>query len=224
MQVAQAHFITAYFAAYWGIVCPGRTIKSLFYLIRKLLRHMNNRTVFQYISHRLIFQFYETSCSYLWVRFTEPVLDLNRKLLMLLGRCAQALERPEFPSTLNDTILFSLPLVPLACVWLTEIPTSFVTKLYFCLILATFSFKNLCICPTEIWVSWKKKNEFHFSNFISIQFSGFSESGSLWYRSWRCVWSAGWRNSWAVCSSGGFVLWLRLWRVFHKLPVLILNT
>lgn len=77
MQVVLAHFLTAYFAAYWGTVCPGRTIKSLFYLIRKLLRHINNRSVFQYISHRLIFQFYETSCSYLWVRFSEPVLDFK---------------------------------------------------------------------------------------------------------------------------------------------------
>lgn len=70
-------FLKAYFAAYWGIVCPGRTIKSLFYLIRKLLRHMNYRSVFQYISHWLIFQFYETSRSYLWVRFSEPVLDFK---------------------------------------------------------------------------------------------------------------------------------------------------
>lgn len=70
-------FLKAYFAAYWGIVCPGRTIKSLFYLIRKLLRHMNYRSVFQYISHWLILQFYETNCSYLWVRFSEPVLHFK---------------------------------------------------------------------------------------------------------------------------------------------------
>lgn len=40
MRVTWARFITAYFTACGGIVCSRRTIKSLFYLIRKLLRQM----------------------------------------------------------------------------------------------------------------------------------------------------------------------------------------
>lgn len=40
MRVTWTRFLTAYFTACGGIVCPRRTIKSLFYLIRKLLRQM----------------------------------------------------------------------------------------------------------------------------------------------------------------------------------------
>lgn len=69
----------------------------------------------------------------------------------------------------------------------------------------------------------KTKNEvgFYFSNSFSIQFTDFSQSGALRYRSWRCVRQAGWRK---VCSSDGFLLWLCPWRLFHKPPILILNT
>lgn len=165
MQVVLAYFLTAYFAACWGIVCPGRTIKSLFYLIRKLLRHMNNRSVFQYISHRLIFQFYETSCSYLWVRFSEPVLDFKWKTTDVAGQMYTGFQKTSAPISIEWNHLLQSPTCLLLAI---ETLTSLVTEVYFYLILAIFSVRT---CVSALFKFHKSssfiKEEMKF-NFASL--------------------------------------------------------
>lgn len=142
-------FITAYFTARWGMACSVRAIKSLFYLIRKLLRQMNNCTVFQYISHRLFFQFYEACCGYIWDGFSVPVLDFKQKATDISGQMCAGTQKPRAPVRTEWHDSFKPPSCPHCLLLAMEIPTSSVTKWCFHLIHLMLLFKNLLICDEE---------------------------------------------------------------------------